>query len=87
MIASCSDMWRRLAPCSVPSRPSVAQTKVLRQDGQRLQRPVGLQPLGALTAAKLSELDAVLASDFAAFEALGFDFLDRVWARHVQKRC
>jgi hypothetical protein len=85
VFASCSDMWRRLAPCSEPSRPTVAQTKVLRQVGQLLQRPVGLQPPGALTAAKLSELDAVLASDFAAFKAPCFDFLDRVWARHVQK--
>ena len=85
VFASCSDMWRRLARCSEPSRPSVAQTKVLRQDGQRLQRPFGLQPLGALTAAKLGELEAALASDFAAFKAPCFDFLDRVWARHVQK--
>lgn len=87
MFASCSDMWRRLPPYSVPSRHSVAQTKVLRQDGQRLPRPFGLQPLGALTAAKLSELEASMASDLAAFEAPGFDFLDIERAREVQKRC
>ena len=72
---------------SSPSRPSVAQTEILRQVSQLLQRPFGLQPLGALVPAKLSELDAVLASDFAAFKAPGFEFPDNERAREVQKRC
>ena len=54
---------------STRSRPSVTQTEILRQVIQLLQRPFGLQPLGALVPAKLSELDAVMASDLAAFAA------------------
>ena len=74
-------LYRHLAPSgarSTPSRPSVAQTEILRQVSQLLQRPFGLRPLGALTAAKLSELDAVLARVKASPSMDGLDLVPRV---------